>query len=166
MSELRTFSVGDDVWLRVNVLSGQPIWDFDEESVDALCDWKKLRVKNVENSEIEVLLENGDSWWFPVIKESIAQKRFGWPRRDSDVPCETENDPVNRPQHYTSSSIEPIDAIEAWGLPFHLANAVKYISRAKHKGSESQDVRKAIWYLIRYLVKELKEDYPYKPWES
>lgn len=62
------------------------------------------------------------------------------------------HDPVNNPSHYTHSAVETIDAIEAWGLGFHLGNAVKYISRAGHKQPDkSQDIRKAIWYLERYL---------------
>lgn len=63
-----------------------------------------------------------------------------------------EYDNVNRPSHYTEGrSIEPIDVIEDWCLNFHLANSLKYISRAGRKDSMQQDVRKAIWYLERYL---------------
>ena len=55
------------------------------------------------------------------------------------------------PAHYTRSSIEPIVVIEAWGLGFHLGNAVKYIARAGFKaGAEPiDDLSKAIWYLER-----------------
>ena len=55
------------------------------------------------------------------------------------------------PAHYTYSSIQPIDAIEAWDLPHSLACCVKYIARAQHKGAEEQDLRKARWYLNRHL---------------
>lgn len=60
---------------------------------------------------------------------------------------------VESPPHYNRSKIETIEAIEAWGLPFHLANAVKYISRAGHKEGSSieLDLNKAIWYLERYI---------------
>jgi hypothetical protein len=57
------------------------------------------------------------------------------------------NDSVNHPQHYNFGSVEVIDAIDAWGLGFSLGNAVKYIARAKHKGSELEDLAKARWYL-------------------
>lgn len=62
-------------------------------------------------------------------------------------------DPVNHPSHYTWSSIEPIDAIEAWQLPYHLGNVVKYVSRAGHKDKSKtlEDLRKANWYLSRYI---------------
>lgn len=40
------------------------------------------------------------------------------------------SDMVNHPEHYTDGGIETIDFIEAKKLPYHLGNAVKYISRA------------------------------------
>jgi hypothetical protein len=60
---------------------------------------------------------------------------------------------VNHPAHYNAGNIEVIDAIEDWELGFHDGNAVKYIARAKHKGTWEQDLRKAIWYLERLLAK-------------
>lgn len=63
----------------------------------------------------------------------------------------TLNDPVNRPRHYTFSVIEPIDAIEAWGLGFHTGNATKYIARHRHKGRALEDLKKARWYLDREI---------------
>ena len=52
-----------------------------------------------------------------------------------------------------------IDFIEDKGLGFHLGNAVKYISRAgkKDKSKEAEDIKKAIWYLNRYLEKGCAE---------
>jgi hypothetical protein len=71
------------------------------------------------------------------------------------------NDPVNRPQHYTFGSIEVIDALEAWALPFHEANVVKYVARARHKGNELEDLRKARWYLDRIIRNlEAKQEVP------
>lgn len=66
-------------------------------------------------------------------------------------------DPIDRPAHYTYSAIEPIDAIEAWELGFHLGNVVKYIARAGRKGSEIQDLKKARWYLDR-AIKHLEQE--------
>lgn len=62
-------------------------------------------------------------------------------------------DPVNRPVHYTSGKIEVIDFIEDQKLGFCLGNAIKYIARAgkKDKAKEKEDIKKAIWYLERYI---------------
>jgi len=64
------------------------------------------------------------------------------------------------PQHYTATKIEPIDAIEAWGLGFNLGNAVKYIARAGRKEDRRADLIKAANYAYReatgkWLPKEL-----------
>jgi hypothetical protein len=58
-------------------------------------------------------------------------------------------DLVNHPSHYKVGGIETIDFIEAKGLNYHLGNAVKYISRAEHKGTAIQDLKKAVWYILR-----------------
>jgi hypothetical protein len=60
---------------------------------------------------------------------------------------------VDHPPHYNFGAIEVIDAIEAWGLGFSLGNAIKYIARAKHKGSELEDLRKSRWYLDREITR-------------
>ena len=65
------------------------------------------------------------------------------------------NDVVNHPDHYTDGGIETIDFIEAKKLPYHLGNAVKYISRAGKKDPEKtvEDLKKAVWYINRYISK-------------
>ncbi|GJQ23595.1 hypothetical protein BIY37_04670 [Candidatus Brocadia sapporoensis] len=61
-------------------------------------------------------------------------------------------DNVNHPQHYKGNGLEAIDVIEAFGLGFYLANATKYILRAGKKTEDpSTDIKKAIWYLNRFL---------------
>lgn len=62
-------------------------------------------------------------------------------------------DMVNHPPHYTTGGIETIDFIEAKGLHkhYHLANAIKYISRAPYKGNYLEDLEKATWYLQREI---------------
>jgi hypothetical protein len=64
---------------------------------------------------------------------------------------EPASDPVNHPAHYKVGGIETIDFIEAKRLNYNLGNAVKYITRADHKGNRKQDLEKAIWYLKREL---------------
>ncbi|MBS6029079.1 MAG: DUF3310 domain-containing protein, partial [Negativicoccus succinicivorans] len=64
------------------------------------------------------------------------------------------NDIINHPAHYTDGKFETIEAIESWRLGYHLGNAIKYISRAgkKSKDTELEDLRKARWYIRRYLI--------------
>lgn len=62
----------------------------------------------------------------------------------------TSSDEVNHPSHYNQGKIEVIDFIEDQQLGFHLGNVVKYICRERTK-SGLQDLKKAQWYLNRYI---------------
>ena len=59
--------------------------------------------------------------------------------------------------HYHQNKIEPFQVIDDWGLDFYLGNVVKYICRAMYKGSELDDIRKAIVYL-QYYENKLSEE--------
>ena len=63
----------------------------------------------------------------------------------------------NHPEHYNSGKIEVIDFIESLGIAedFCIGNAIKYISRYKHKGDPVGDLKKAKWY-IEYLINKLE----------
>lgn len=63
---------------------------------------------------------------------------------------------VDHPSYYNDGSIEVIRYIEDKKLGFHLGNAVKYISRAgkKDPNKRIEDIKKAIWYLQRYVEME------------
>lgn len=65
-------------------------------------------------------------------------------------------DNVNHPKHYTShpSGIEIIQITEHMG--FCLGNAVKYIMRCDLKGSDIEDLQKAVWYINREIEKRKK----------
>lgn len=64
-------------------------------------------------------------------------------------------DMVDHPAHYggADNPYEAIKVIDAWQLDFSLGNAVKYIARARHKGSELEDLKKAAWYLNHRIEK-------------
>jgi len=67
---------------------------------------------------------------------------------------------VNHPSHYGGQGniYEAIKVIEAWDLDFHLGNVVKYISRAGKKHNRPlEDIKKAKWYLDRWLEKEMEK---------
>lgn len=61
---------------------------------------------------------------------------------------------VDHPPHYTFGRFEVIEVIEDWKLGFHLGNAVKYIARAGKKGDLLEDLKKARWYLDRYIAQQ------------
>ena len=95
-----------------------------------------------------------DGLYFRGIKTSLALVEVvSEPTEDSTE----QPDEVNHPSHYTHGAIEVIDAIEAWKLPFHLANVVKYVARCEHKGSKLKDLQKALWYLDRHIQQLEKE---------
>ncbi|UEX89707.1 DUF3310 domain-containing protein [Staphylococcus ratti] len=64
------------------------------------------------------------------------------------------SDVVNNPAHYTYGEVEVIDYIEQVikdyppKMAFAIGNAIKYISRARHKNGK-EDLDKARWYLQR-----------------
>lgn len=67
-----------------------------------------------------------------------------------------QNDAVNHPSHYTQGGIECIDAMKsAYGednlATYCIINAFKYIWRSRDKNGR-EDVKKAIWYLTKYLA--------------
>jgi len=65
------------------------------------------------------------------------------------------NDPVNYPAHYVNhpSGIECIQITEH--MNFCLGNAVKYIWRADEKGSDIEDLKKAVWYIEREIARRI-----------
>lgn len=67
-------------------------------------------------------------------------------------------DDINHPSHYTRGKIEVIDFIEDQQLPYHLGNVIKYIARAGHKGDKLEDLKKARWYLDRYINEVMQHE--------
>lgn len=73
---------------------------------------------------------------------------------------EAENDVINHPKHYETGKFECIDVMtEAIGLEdtkgFCLCNAFKYKYRCcKKNKTPVEDVKKAIWYLNKFLELE------------
>ena len=76
------------------------------------------------------------------------------------APAESDN--VEHPAHYTSGSIECIDAmIETQGIEavknFCICNAFKYLWRHEKKNGV-EDVKKASWYINKFIELEEKKD--------
>ena len=84
---------------------------------------------------------------------------------DREIP-ETESlptaDNVNHPKHYETGKFECIDVmVETQGVDavksFCLCNAFKYIYRTSRKNG-LEDIKKAIWYLEKYVELEETQD--------
>jgi len=78
---------------------------------------------------------------------------MGFVKRKPVAVSKDKAEAINHPAHYggAENPYEAIKVIEAWGLGFHLGNAVKYISRAGRKGDRLEDLKKAAWYLQREI---------------
>lgn len=83
---------------------------------------------------------------------------YGWPEPEQKV-ATFQLESVDHPYHYggKDNPFEAIKVIEAWRLGFCLGNCVKYIARAGKKGSRSEDLKKARWYLDRAIDRLNKE---------
>jgi hypothetical protein len=67
---------------------------------------------------------------------------------------------VNHPGHYNFSKYEVIEVLDEWFSDNPLIwQVVKYLARAKHKGNELEDLKKAQFYLNRKIAK-LENDIP------
>jgi hypothetical protein len=88
-----------------------------------------------------------------VYTEEMFEKPILAVNYDGSLNLDAKEDLINNPKHYTTGGIETIDFIEAKNLNFRLANAVKYLTRAEHKGSKLSDLKKAIWYIQREIDK-------------
>jgi len=113
-------------------------------------DWTLMHMTTSDNN-IEKAMEQE----FPITMEEpkAANKtqNQGELRTVMRMTINDKADPVNHPAHYKYGGIETIDFIEAKELNYNMGNAVKYITRADHKGNRKQDLEKAIWYLKREL---------------
>ena len=74
------------------------------------------------------------------------------------------SDPVNHPQHYTSSAaccpdcgrrIQCIDVVQH--MNFCVGNALKYLWRHELKDSAIEDLQKAVWYINKEIERRGNE---------
>ena len=112
---------------------------------------------------------SGDITELPIILLKPSNLFFGTDKTDYYVLAEDEEDteapiiqhtkdPVNHPDHYNYGEIEIIDFIDQVSehynpvVAVHIANAIKYLSRAPHKNGK-EDIEKARWYIERAYQK-------------
>ena len=95
----------------------------------------------------------------------IAEEKFGRTGEHfhaNKTVTENAEDPVNHPTHYETGKFECFDVMrEVFGdgavSDFCLLNAFKYLYRCEHKGKKTEDVKKAVWYLTRWIESNNQE---------
>jgi hypothetical protein len=95
-------------------------------------------------------------------EDDIAACYKCWDREIPETETCSATDNVNHPRHYETGKFECIDVmVETQGVDavknFCLCNAFKYIYRTRRKNG-IEDVKKAIWYLEKYVELEGKQD--------
>ena len=61
---------------------------------------------------------------------------------------------IDHPKHYNMTKYEVIEVLDEWFPNDPLIwQVVKYLARAKHKGNELEDLKKAQFYLNRKINK-------------
>lgn len=64
---------------------------------------------------------------------------------------------IDHPRHYTQG-IECADYVESHSMDFFQGNAVKYLTRFKHKGKPLEDLLKSKWYIERLIKMYSKKE--------
>lgn len=112
------------------------------------CLPKYSKVPKKKEVAVELVAPNIDEEAMQTITEKITQT-FAESKKE---------DVINHPSHYTRGKIEVIDFIEDQQLPYHLGNVIKYVARAGHKGDKLEDLKKARWYLDRYINEVMQHE--------
>lgn len=124
-------------------------------AIDAYCEYQDMHRTSCDGCKIGGLCESvgGD------FRENEAECRKAYEIITARSEAKT-HDEVNHPAHYVKGKYECIDVmVEALGAQevksFCLCNAFKYIYRCKTKNMMPiTDIRKAAWYLNKYLELE------------
>ena len=112
---------------------------------------KKLRLYKVGRGKFAVWKQKARMQG-NVLVEAMRAYQVGVGKEEQRIVEAHHTDMVNHPPHYTVGGVETIDFIEAKELNYNMGNAVKYISRADHKGNKKQDLEKAKWYIQREIT--------------
>ena len=91
----------------------------------------------------------GEGWEFTAAVHPEHASYIWYYLNGSRDMADTKKEAVDHPSHYggKDNPYEAIKVIEAWELGFNDGNALKYIARARHKGSHLEDIKKAHKYL-------------------
>ena len=124
---------------------------------------KGIKWTNVDRERREMALARGELSFTigcPSCRQNTVYRYEEFPQYIVDEPA---NDTVHEPPHYNQGKIKVADYAEQVVAHYrpveapHIYNAIKYISRAPHKGTKDADIDKAINSLIRAKTGEWKE---------
>jgi len=92
-------------------------------------------------------------------KETLGMGAVHVAQRKAD-----QGEAVTRPAHYggEANPFEPIKIIEHYQLGFHEGNVLKYLLRWRSKDG-IKDLQKALYYLQRFVEREVKMQEKSKP---
>ena len=147
--------------LRIRKLTPKEYW-----RLQGFTDEDFEKAKNTGMSNTQLYKQAGNSICVPVVqnimknllkiddKESTA-KMIEQTQLETVPMYAPQSDVVNHPKHYEAESVtitvQPIDLCELCN--FNLGNALKYIFRYEHKGKPVEDLKKAQFYLNRFIEK-------------
>ena len=130
--------------------------------------------RHVSESHPHVDLDGNPALYVKVRKDVEGNFLIGWCGKEKTDGClcaekdehhgpEREFDPVNRPEHYASGSLECIDWIQAELTDeefdgYLKGNILKYLWRYEDKGHPSRDLMKARWYLDRLIEGAISDE--------
>ena len=101
----------------------------------------------------------GASWCVVTSDGKVADHTynlyFTFNVEPNDAISDSVDDEVNHPKHYTGhkANVECIMFTEL--LPSLAANAFKYVWRCDDKGNQTEDLKKALWYLNRVIESDI-----------
>lgn len=154
-----------------------------------LFSWINNNHKHFVSSDNKLMsvedIMNGDGYWYGNAQEYICSisPDIIWqrPQQPEDLPFindkpksindqyaeieQVRQDDINKPNHYASSSIECIDAMQAMMtheqfIGFLRGNVFKYQWRYEKKNG-IEDLKKAQWYLNKLTIKVAEKDAPF-----
>lgn len=139
--------------LRIRKLTPKEYW-----RLQGFTDEDYQKAVNTGVSKTQLYKMAGNSICVPVVqgilKNLIATRmtEAKMEQTQTQIHPQTE-DVVNHPKHYEAESItitvQPLDLCEQ--CSFTLGNALKYIFRYEHKGKPLEDLKKAQFYLNRFI---------------
>ena len=112
---------------------------------------------NIFENDAEFKVIKGNEYYGEEQPLCLGKKYIGLDWFRPLIQTHKEVERVNHPSHY-NQGIEAIEYIESHHMDFNEGNVIKYLTRAKYKGTYLEDLKKARWYLDRLIQKGESND--------